>query len=52
MTKVFIIYIGLLLLLLEQFLECDLLGESMHFKMFKEGGFPEKLSEYILAFNN
>lgn len=43
------IYIGLLLLFLEQFLKCDLLGESMHFKIFDEG---EKLSEYILALNN
>lgn len=42
MMKEFI-YIGLLLLLLEQFLECDLLGTSMHFKMFKEGGFPRKV---------
>lgn len=42
MMKVFI-YIGLLLLLLEQFLECDFLGTSMHFKMFKEEGFPKKV---------
>lgn len=41
MMKVFL-YIGLLLFL-EQFLECDLLGESMHFKMFKEGGFHRKV---------